>query len=189
VCAIAMLEKNRMTANLGTSAVTTSVADVMNRLQSSITTVNSDRDRVRISLLSAARESDFLLEATFNRHVSRSKVPITPSELCMLYPVKTTSQKRSTETSELIDFTATLKDFFTDVKNEEWKSRRGQLLMTYMIHTEDSESFFTASMGAIQRSDLRRLELLISEYEEPDAIYMNSLTQEIADDVIASTKL
>jgi hypothetical protein len=165
------------------------MVDVMKRLQESITSVNSDRDRVRIALLSAARESDFLLEATFNRHVSRRKVPITPEELCMLYPMKTTSQKRTSETSNLLEFTDTLKDFLMDAKNHEWKSRRGQLLMTYMIHTEDSESFFTASMGTIQRSDLRRLELLISEYEEPDAIFMNSLTQEIADDVIASCKL
>ena len=39
--------------------------EVFDRLRTSITTVSTDRDRIRIALLSAARESDFLLEATF----------------------------------------------------------------------------------------------------------------------------
>lgn len=156
---------------------------VLKRLRESITTVSTDRDRIRIALLSAARESDFLLEATFNRRIARQCVPIEPTELCILYPI--TDRVSNSNNSFLmdLDWSGTLRDFFADTRNCNWRSSRGLRLMSYMMHTTNCEEFFTTTMGTLQRSDLRRLGSLISEYEEPDAIYLNYLTQEIADDI------
>ena len=160
--------------------------EVLDRLRSSITTVSTDRDRIRIALLSAVRESDFLLEATFNRRIARQSVAIEPLELCVLYPMtnQTLDNPPRNELTLKVDWSATLRDFFADIKNQVWVSQRGMRLMAYMMHTVNCEEFFTTTMGSLQRSDLRRLGSLISEYEEPDAIYLNALTQEIADDII-----
>jgi len=162
--------------------------NVLERFRGSITTVNTDRDRIRIALLSAARESDFLLEATFNRRIARQCVPIEPFELKLLYPVNEKGVgQQQLETGLDIDWKTILRDFFGDSQNQIWFSQRGLRLMTYMMHTIHCEEFFTTTLGALQRSDLRRLGSLISDYEEPDAIYLNILTQEIADDITKAT--
>lgn len=155
---------------------------MLERLRASITTVDTDRDRIRVALLSAARESDFLLEATFNKRVARVCVPIKSSELCALYPITTASNE--TRRVDAVDWSDTLRDFFADGKNPTWTSPRGRRLMAYMMHTTNCEEFFTTAMGSLQRSDLRRLGTLVSDYEVPDAIHLNSLTQEIADDIL-----
>ena len=161
--------------------------EVIKRLRTSITTVNTDRDRFRIALLSAARENDFLLEATFNRRIARQCVPLQPYELHTLYPlINDFSTEQKSDLSLDVDWSDILRDFFTNKTNRLWASRRGMRLMAYMMHTTNWEEFFTETMGTLQRSDLRRLGSLISEYEEPDAIYLNALTQDIADDILSS---
>lgn len=158
-------------------------ASILQRLRTEIP-LSTDRDRLRVALLSAARENSFLLEAAFNRRTSRLCVPIHPAELAELYQLTPfASNLSSNEVDDQFNFTSVLRDFFADKQNSHWKSRRGVLLMQYMLHTIDAEEFFGATMGSFQRSDLRRLELLISEYEEPDAILLNELTQQIADDI------
>lgn len=163
--------------------------EVLKRLRTSITTVNTDRDRFRIALLSAARENDFLLEATFNRRIARQCVPIQPYELHDLYPlINDFSTEQKSDFCLDVDWSDTLRDFFANKVNRLWASRRGLRMMAYMMHTTNWEEFFTETMGTLQRSDLRRLGSLISEYEEPDAIYLNALTQEIADDILSTSR-
>lgn len=158
---------------------------VLDRLRTSIPLMSTDRDRIRIALLSALRESEFLLEATFNRRIARAcAVPIAPSELTLLYPMTAAagdSQQGAAGAGPQVNWDETLRDFFADASNRKWKSPQGVRLMNYMIHTVNSEEFFVTAMGTLQRSDLRRLGALVSEFEEPDAIYLNALTQEIAD--------
>lgn len=158
-------------------------ASILQRLRNEIP-LSTDRDRLRVALLSAARENSFLLEAAFNRRTARLCVPIQPMELAELYKLAPfASNLNSNEVADPFNFTTVLRDFFADKQNCHWNSRRGVQLMQYMIHTIDAEEFFCATMGSFQRSDLRRLELLISEYEQPDAILLNELTQQIADDI------
>ena len=161
-------------------------ASILQRLRDAIP-LSTDRDRLRVALLSAARENSFLLEATFNRRTTKYCTPMKPTELAIIYPM--TTNGASLAMNDAIDsfgFTDVLSDFFQDARNKNWKSIRGIRLMNYMIHTVDAEDFFQENMGTLQRSDLRRLEMLVSEHEDPDAIILNELTQQIADDICAS---
>jgi len=165
---------------------TPTVASILQRLRDAIP-LGTDRDRLRVALLSAARENSFLLEATFNRRTTKYCTPIKPTELAIMYPM--TKKGPSLPINDAVDpfeFTDALRDFFQDARNKNWQSVRGIHLMNYMIHTVDVEDFFQENMGTLQRSDLRRLEMLVSEHEDPDAIILNELTQQIADDICAS---